>query len=317
MHWFRLYADIIHDSKLRLLAFEDRWHFIALCALKCDGLLDKPESDLRLRQIAVAMGVQLRELDEIKRRLVEVELIDESFQPIRWDKRQYKKAGSLPDGESLDGYNGYIYFIADDRLETVKIGYSRNPWARVKDLQIGRGDRLSVVATVKTTEASEVDIHHILADERQNGEWFEVSGRIKTLIQAIKAKRIKDCRGVVDYVANYVAATKDTDTETELESSSEDSSSGDEPALAVEEVFCSVQTLLRDLGLPVPRDLTPERRQLLRFRIAQYPLEDFQTVFAKCRDSPFLRGDKGRTPLKFDWLFKKANFQKVLEGNYD
>jgi hypothetical protein len=39
-------------------------------------------------------------------------------------------------------------------------------------------------------------------------------------------------------------------------------------------------------------------------------------VFAKCRDSPFLRGDKGRTPLSFDWLFKRANFQKVLEGNY-
>jgi uncharacterized protein YdaU (DUF1376 family) len=100
-------------------------------------------------------------------------------------------------------------------------------------------------------------------------------------------------------------------------SSNEDSSSGDEPALSVEEVFRSFQSMMGDLGLPVPRDLTPERRQLLRFRVGQYPLEDFQTVFARCRGSPFLRGDKGRTPLKFDWLFKKCNFQKVLEGNYD
>lgn len=109
----------------------------------------------------------------------------------------------------------------------------------------------------------------------------------------------------------------EAETETEGESSNEDSSSSDEPALAIEEVFRGFQSLTSDLGLVVPRDLTPERRQLIRFRIKQYPLGDFQTVFAKCRDSPFLRGDKGRTPLKFDWLFKKANFQKVLEGNYD
>lgn len=100
-------------------------------------------------------------------------------------------------------------------------------------------------------------------------------------------------------------------------SSNDDSSSGDEPALDVEEVFQGFRKLMSDLGLTVPRDLTPERRQLLRFRIAQYDLADFQEVFARCRGSPFLRGDKGRTPLKFDWLFKKSNFQKVLEGNYD
>lgn len=117
---------------------------------------------------------------------------------------------------------------------------------------------------------------------------------------------------------DVTSPNKETETETEELSSNEDSPSDDEPTLAVEEVFGSFQSLMRDLGLTVPRDLTPERRQLLRFRIAQYPLEDFQTVFAKCRNSPFLRGDKrDGTPLKFDWLFKKANFQKVLEGNYD
>jgi hypothetical protein len=123
---------------------------------------------------------------------------------------------------------------------------------------------------------------------------------------------------------NGTCARQVQDTEQEREegeegkiSSDDDSSSGDEPALAVTEVFEGYQSLAKALGINVPRDLTPERRQLIRFRIGQYPIEDFQTVFAKCRDSPFLRGDRGRTPLKFDWLFKKANFQKVLEGNYD
>jgi hypothetical protein len=109
----------------------------------------------------------------------------------------------------------------------------------------------------------------------------------------------------------------ETETETEEESPNGDSASGDAPALKPEHVFEFYRELAEQIGRPVPRDFTPERRQLTRARIAQYSLADFQTVFAKCRDSPFLRGDKGRTPLTFDWLMKKGNFQKVLEGNYD
>jgi hypothetical protein len=109
----------------------------------------------------------------------------------------------------------------------------------------------------------------------------------------------------------------EAETETEEESSKEDRPSGDGPELKPEHVFEGYQELAAELGLAVPRDFTPERRQLVRGRIAQYPLADFLAAFAKCRGSPFLRGDKGRTPLSFDWLMKKGNFQKVLEGNYD
>jgi len=112
-------------------------------------------------------------------------------------------------------------------------------------------------------------------------------------------------------------AAPEAETETEVISAKADSRSDNRPEVSVEQVFEGYQNLAQTLGLSVPRDLTPERRQLLRGRTTQYPLADFQTVFAKARASPFLRGDKGRTPLTFDWLFKKANFQKVLEGNYD
>lgn len=88
--WFRLYFRTVDDDKLRLLAFEDRWHFIALCCLKGEGLLDEPESDIRSRRIAVRLGVQLRELEEIARRLREVGLVDEELQPLAWDELQFK-----------------------------------------------------------------------------------------------------------------------------------------------------------------------------------------------------------------------------------
>ena len=72
------------------------------------------------------------------------------------------------------------------------------------------------------------------------------------------------------------------------------------------------------LGKPTVRELTPQRRQMVKARIAQHQLDDFHAVFGKLEASAFLRGDgnwkKGAT---FDWLMKQGNFLKVLEGNYD
>lgn len=86
--WFRTYNRMVDDEKLRLLAFEDRWHFMALCCLKNEGLLDEPDGELRRRKIAVRMGLQVRELEEVGRRLREVELIDDNLSPIKWDDLQ-------------------------------------------------------------------------------------------------------------------------------------------------------------------------------------------------------------------------------------
>lgn len=87
--WFRLYSRMIDDEKIRLIAFEDRWHFVALCCLKNEGLLDDDDTELRRRKIAVRMGVQVRELDEISRRLQEVGLVDEVLSPCAWDDLQF------------------------------------------------------------------------------------------------------------------------------------------------------------------------------------------------------------------------------------
>ena len=88
--WLRLYCEIVDDPKLRLLAFEDRWHFVALLALKRGGILDGPVDDeLRRRMVAVKLGLQGRELEAVAKRLAEVGLIDsETFQPLAWDRRQ-------------------------------------------------------------------------------------------------------------------------------------------------------------------------------------------------------------------------------------
>lgn len=89
--WFRMYVDAVDDEKLRLLAFEDRWHFVAILCLKRAGLLDAGDTLALLdRKMAVKLGLGDRELGELRRRLMEVGLIDERWQPLGWEGRQYE-----------------------------------------------------------------------------------------------------------------------------------------------------------------------------------------------------------------------------------
>lgn len=94
--WFRAYTDMLGDDKLGLLAFEDRWHFIALLCCKGAGLLDKGDAPTLLRRkVALKLGLATRELDEVARRLAEVSLIEyETLQPIAWEERQFKSDNS-------------------------------------------------------------------------------------------------------------------------------------------------------------------------------------------------------------------------------
>lgn len=90
--WFRLYTEMVDDEKLRLLAFEDRWHYVALLCLKGSGLLDEECAEgLKRRRIAVKLGLSVREVEEVGRRLAEVGLVDEaSLLPCGWAGRQFK-----------------------------------------------------------------------------------------------------------------------------------------------------------------------------------------------------------------------------------
>ena len=88
--WLRLYTEIIDDEKLGLLAFEDRWHFVALLCLKGKGVLDnEPDADMLRRKVALKMGLTCAELEKVASRLSRMGLIHfDTFQPCAWDMRQ-------------------------------------------------------------------------------------------------------------------------------------------------------------------------------------------------------------------------------------
>ncbi len=88
--WFRTYAEIINDPKLLLIAPSDRWYFVGLLAMKCSAVLDKTKRDKLDRVICQQLRLTASEWEECSRRLQDEDLIDSDYQPINWNKRQFK-----------------------------------------------------------------------------------------------------------------------------------------------------------------------------------------------------------------------------------
>jgi len=92
--WFRMYTDAVDNVKLRMVAFEDRWHYVAIMCLKRQGLLDKVDDPNFDRMLSIKLGLAVSDLFEVKRRLLEVDLIDEHVCPVGWTDRQFESDSS-------------------------------------------------------------------------------------------------------------------------------------------------------------------------------------------------------------------------------
>jgi hypothetical protein len=90
MRWLRLWTDIIDDEKLGLLAFEDRWHYVAILCLKRRGVLDCGDDDVtRDRKVGMKLGLGDSDRDALRKRLAAAKLTDEGWQPVGWENRQF------------------------------------------------------------------------------------------------------------------------------------------------------------------------------------------------------------------------------------
>ena len=67
--------------------------------------------------------------------------------------------------------------------------------------------------------------------------------------------------------------------------------------------------------IPKISKLTDARKNVLRSIFKEYRKETVESVIQKVIDSDFLAREWGK--VSFDWIFKKSNFIKILEGNYD
>lgn len=85
----------------------------------------------------------------------------------------------------------YVYFIQRDRKgnQPVKIGYSKDPDLRIKDLQVANCDKLKIALTIpfeteELAREAERTMHWLARKKHRklNGEWFLIYGSWKKFI---------------------------------------------------------------------------------------------------------------------------------------
>jgi hypothetical protein len=88
----------------------------------------------------------------------------------------------------------YVYLIFSTESGYYKIGISKNPSKRVKQLQTGNGELLVLKESFKTKYYLEVEksLHGIYGDLRKHGEWFDLG-----LVDVLEFK--KKCQEMANF----------------------------------------------------------------------------------------------------------------------
>lgn len=84
--------------------------------------------------------------------------------------------------------SGYIYFVAVEGGDAIKIGYTASePRKRLSNLQTGCDRMLYLVAYGAGTKADERNIHVALSHlrVRQSGEWFRYEGDLQSILDKL------------------------------------------------------------------------------------------------------------------------------------
>jgi hypothetical protein len=82
-------------------------------------------------------------------------------------------------------YETYLYFIEAVGLKRVKIGVSKDPEERLKQLQTGSPISLSMVAKCPGDVNIERSLHKKLSEYRVDGEWFHLSDKLQNIINSL------------------------------------------------------------------------------------------------------------------------------------
>ena len=69
--------------------------------------------------------------------------------------------------------------------------------------------------------------------------------------------------------------------------------------------------------LPQAIKLNDSRKKLIKNRLEEYDEDTIKKVILKASNNNFLNGNETKFRANFDWIFNKANFLKILEGNYE
>src|SRR5215510_2558667 len=90
--------------------------------------------------------------------------------------------------ESGKSSMGYVYFIETEDQQFIKIGFSRRPHIRMSEIATLRPTSfaLRLVGFVPGNRYVESWLHMIFAEERDNGEWFRNTSRLRMLMDSLE-----------------------------------------------------------------------------------------------------------------------------------
>lgn len=92
----------------------------------------------------------------------------------------------------------YVYIIYCKDLGTIKIGYSDDPFARLRQLQVGNSSELSILSIFKGGRDEEIILHKKLVVNKVRGEWFVIDDSLMQELLAYQADTIAKSTGVCE-----------------------------------------------------------------------------------------------------------------------
>jgi hypothetical protein len=84
--------------------------------------------------------------------------------------------------KQIDCNHGYIYFIVDYDKREVKVGYSKHPQQRLKELKTSNSGNLVLTKIVPETRTDEKKYHKIFCHSKIRREWFKLTPEIEEFI---------------------------------------------------------------------------------------------------------------------------------------
>lgn len=149
---------------------------------------------------------------------------------IDFGQRLDRARAKYPSPENQD-LIGYVYLMTSEHLQ--KIGFSLNPWARVKEIKSPIDKPVVLTMTFKGSAKEEKELHDILREFNYENEWFELSKPALDIFHAIFNDK-KNASSLIVAIRSYRSpAELESELESETESETETKAVADETPLVI------------------------------------------------------------------------------------
>lgn len=122
----------------------------------------------------------------------EVLLLDHAYTEREYNTRPVVKFKNDWGETEKFTHKGFVYIIKMAGTNMYKVGISKDPEARLGQLQIGNPFKLTIVNRFSDSKPKLLEhvLHLVLSDKNKRGEWFELTkSEYKTLVLNIKASK--------------------------------------------------------------------------------------------------------------------------------